>query len=232
WLDAAAGILSGVAQTTFASGALPGLVLLAGLAWSSRRAAAYALGGAALASAIEYAFGAPPASFAAGLCGFNGALAALAASALGARAAICATMLAAALHLAAVRLGLPAMTAPFALAGWTVHGAWRLMMPTWSRPRQAPASGEAPDAVASAGGSTLPTEAAMARAPQIASPIEAQMKSPIGTLAGVQIGAQTELPIGAQTGGQTGAPIEAQTGAPLGQQTEPQLGSRARSTAR
>lgn len=134
WLDAAAGVLSGVAQTTFASGALPGLVLLAGLAWSSRRAAACALGGAALASAIEYAVGAAPTSFAEGLCGFNGALAALAASTLGARATVCATMLAAVLHLAAVRLGLPAMTAPFAIAGWAVHGAWRLM--ALKRPRQ------------------------------------------------------------------------------------------------
>ncbi|WP_321956007.1 urea transporter [Paraburkholderia bannensis] len=130
--DAIAGLMSGVAQTVFASGALPGIVLLAGIAWSSRRAAAYALGGAALASLLEYLAGAPPASFAAGLYGFNGALAALAASALGPRAAICATMLAAALHLAATRLGLPAMTAPFALAGWCVHLAWRLPL----RPRQ------------------------------------------------------------------------------------------------
>jgi urea transporter len=129
-LDAAhafADLMSGLAQTVFASGTLPGIVLLAGIAWSSRRAAAYALGGAALASALEYVLGAPPASFAAGLCGFNGALAALAASALGPRAAICATMLATALHLAAMRLGLPAMTAPFALAGWSVHLAWRLL---------------------------------------------------------------------------------------------------------
>lgn len=127
--DAFAGLLSGLAQTVFASGALPGLVLLAGIAWSSRRAAAYALGGAALASVLEYVLGVPGPSFAAGLCGFNGALAALAASVLGPRAAICATMLAAALHLAAVRLGLPAMTAPFALAGWGVHLAWRLRPP-------------------------------------------------------------------------------------------------------
>ncbi|WP_321789697.1 urea transporter [Paraburkholderia sp. J94] len=120
------GTLSGLAQTAFATGALPGLVLLAGIALSSRRAAAYALGGAALASGIEWLAGVPGASFDAGLCGFNGALAALAACTLGARAAICATMLAAALHLVAVCLGLPAMTAPFALAGWAVHGAWRV----------------------------------------------------------------------------------------------------------
>ncbi|WP_322042461.1 urea transporter [Paraburkholderia sp. J67] len=134
--DALSGLLSGLAQTVFASGTLPGLVLLAGIAWSSRRAATYALGGAALASVLEYGLGAPPASFAAGLCGFNGALAALAASALGPRAAICATMLAAALHVAAARLGLPAMTAPFALAGWGVHLAWRL--PLRQRPSGKP----------------------------------------------------------------------------------------------
>lgn len=158
WLDAAAGVLSGVAQTTFATGALPGLVLLAGLAWSSREAAAYALGGAALASAIEYAIGTPPASFAAGLCGFNGALAALAASSLGPRAAICATMLAAALHLAAMRLGMPGMTAPFALAGWTVHSAWRLIAPRGTQPREEPASGAATNSPEIGANAALPNE--------------------------------------------------------------------------
>lgn len=118
---AAAGVLSGLAQTTFASGAAAGLCVLAGLAWSSRRAGAYALGGAALASALELACGASPDAFGAGLAGFNGALAALAVCTLGTRAAFCATMLAAALHLAAVRCGLPALTAPFVLASWSVH---------------------------------------------------------------------------------------------------------------
>ncbi|QGZ56502.1 urea transporter [Paraburkholderia acidiphila] len=124
-VHAAAGVLSGLAQTTFASGAAAGLCVLAGLAWSSRRAAAYALGGAALASALELACGASPDAFDAGLAGFNGALAALAVCALGTRAAFCATMLAAALHLAAVRCGLPVLTAPFVLASWTVHLAAR-----------------------------------------------------------------------------------------------------------
>lgn len=122
---AAAGVLSGLAQTTFASGAAAGLCVLAGIAASSRRAAAFALGGAALASALEVACGASPDAFGAGLAGFNGALAALAVCSLGARAAICATMLAAALHLAASRFGLPAMTAPFVLASWSVHAAAR-----------------------------------------------------------------------------------------------------------
>jgi urea transporter len=131
---AAAGVLSGLAQTTFASGAAAGLCVLAGLAWSSRRAAAYALGGAALASALELACGTSPDAFGAGLAGFNGALAALAVCALGTRAAICATMLAAALHLAAVRCGLPALTAPFVLASWSVHAAARRLFPASSTP--------------------------------------------------------------------------------------------------
>jgi urea transporter len=122
---AASGVLSGLAQTTFASGAAAGLCVLAGIAWSSRRAAGYALGGAALASALELACGATPDAFNAGLAGFNGALAALAVWTLGTRVAICATMLAAALHLAAVRCGLPAMTAPFVLASWSAHVAAR-----------------------------------------------------------------------------------------------------------
>ncbi|WP_322031450.1 urea transporter [Paraburkholderia sp. J76] len=124
-LHAAAAVLSGLAQTTFASGAAAGLCVLAGLAWSSRRAAAWALGGAALASALELACGASPDAFGAGLAGFNGALAMLAVCALGMRAAICATMLAAVLHLAAMRCGLPALTAPFVLASWSAHAAAR-----------------------------------------------------------------------------------------------------------
>jgi urea transporter len=135
---AAAGILSGLAQTTFASGAAAGLCVLTGLAWSSRRAAAYALGGAVLASALEIACGATPDAFASGLAGFNGALAALAVCTLGTRPAICATMLAAALHLAAARCGLPVMTAPFVLASWMTHAAVRRLNTRHSR--TAPAS--------------------------------------------------------------------------------------------
>ncbi|WP_321949510.1 urea transporter [Paraburkholderia sp. J10-1] len=137
-VHAAAGVLSGLAQTTFATGAAAGLCVLAGLAWSSRRAAVYALSGAALASALELARGVSPDAFGAGLAGFNGALAALAVCTLGMRAAFCATMLAAALHLAAVRCGLPALTAPFVLASWSVHIAAR-------RLRALPASATPPE---------------------------------------------------------------------------------------
>ncbi|WP_063834396.1 urea transporter [Paraburkholderia ferrariae] len=120
-----AGVLSGVAQSEFASGAPAGLLVVAGLALSSRRAAGFALLGAALASGLELACGTPLSAFDAGLTGFNGALAALATLTLGTRAAICATMLAAALHLAAVHYGLPALTAPFVLASWCAHATAR-----------------------------------------------------------------------------------------------------------
>jgi urea transporter len=134
-MRASAGVLSGVAQTEFASGgALAGLLVLAGIALSSPRAAAFA--GAALASAVELACGTPLAAFDAGLAGFNGALVALATMTLGTRAAFCATILAAALHLAAVRCGLPGMTAPFVLASWCGHGFTRVI----SRRRRAAAS--------------------------------------------------------------------------------------------
>jgi urea transporter len=126
-LHALAGVLSGVAQSEFASSAPAGLLVLAGIALSSRRAARFALAGAALASVVELACGTPLADFDAGLAGFNGALTALATLTLGTRAAFCATMFAAVLHLAAVRCGLPAMTAPFVLASWCAHGAARAL---------------------------------------------------------------------------------------------------------
>lgn len=120
-----ASVLSGLAQTVFASGAAPGLCVLAGLALSSRRAARFALCGATLATALEFAGGASFADLDAGLAGFNGALAALATHTLGARAAFCATMLATALHGLAAHYGLPALTAPFVLASWSVQLAAR-----------------------------------------------------------------------------------------------------------
>lgn len=123
---AAEGLLSGMAQTVFASGPWAGLLVLAGLAWSSPRAAAFALGGGALASALALVGGAPATAFAAGLLGFNGALAALAAGSLGVAPAAGAAALAGLLQLAALTSGAPLMTAPFVLAVWIVHGA-RLM---------------------------------------------------------------------------------------------------------
>ncbi|KFG92813.1 urea transporter [Burkholderia paludis] len=115
---AADALLSGVAQTTFAQGAWAGALIVAGIAAASRRAAAIALGGALVSTVLLVALGANDPSFAGGLLGFNGALAALALSARGPRAAFTAAALAALIQWLATRAGIPAFTAPFALASW------------------------------------------------------------------------------------------------------------------
>ncbi|KVD71762.1 urea transporter [Burkholderia ubonensis] len=109
-------LLAGVAQAAFAQGAWAGALIIAGLAAASRRAAAFALGGAAVSSALLIALGA--ATLADGLPGFNGALAALALMPRGARAALAAAVLAALLQALAMRAGVTALTAPFVLASW------------------------------------------------------------------------------------------------------------------
>ncbi|UTV57017.1 urea transporter [Burkholderia arboris] len=111
-------LLSGVAQTTFAQGAWAGLLIVAGVAIASRRAAAFALGGAIVSTVLLVALGANGALFADGLLGFNGALAALALMPRGPRAALAAAALAALIQWLAMRAGLPVFTAPFALASW------------------------------------------------------------------------------------------------------------------
>ncbi|KVD47223.1 urea transporter [Burkholderia sp. ABCPW 11] len=122
-------LLSGIAQTTFAQGAWAGALVVAGLAVASRRAAAFALGGAAVSTVLLVALGASGASFAGGLLGFNGALAALALMSRGPRAAFAAAALAALIQWLAMRAGIPVFTAPFALASWaTVAVARRLTL--------------------------------------------------------------------------------------------------------
>ncbi|ALV59944.1 MULTISPECIES: urea transporter [Burkholderia] len=116
--SAADALLSGVAQTTFAQGAWAGALIVAGLAVASRRAAAFALGGAVVSTVLLAALGASGALFADGLLGFNGALAALALMPRGPRAALAAAALAALIQWLAMRTGTPAFTAPFALASW------------------------------------------------------------------------------------------------------------------
>ncbi|WP_334011883.1 urea transporter [Burkholderia cepacia] len=120
-------LLSGVAQTTFAQGAWAGALIVAGLAVASRRAAAFALGGAIVSTVLLLTLGANDALFADGLLGFNGALAALALMSRGPRAALAAAALAALIQWLAMRAGIPVFTAPFALASWvTVAVARRL----------------------------------------------------------------------------------------------------------
>ncbi|RQR41284.1 MULTISPECIES: urea transporter [unclassified Burkholderia] len=125
----AAALLSGVAQTTFAQGAWAGMLIVAGIAAASRRAAAFALGGAIVSTMLLVALGASGAGFTDGLLGFNGALAALALMSRGTRAAFAAAALAALIQWLAMRAGLTALTAPFALASWiTVAVARRLTL--------------------------------------------------------------------------------------------------------
>ncbi|KAG8149707.1 urea transporter [Burkholderia catarinensis] len=116
--SAADALLSGVAQTTFAHGAWAGALIVAGIAVASRRAAAFALGGAIVSTVLLVALGASGPSFADGLLGFNGALAALALMPRGPRAALAAAALAALIQWLATCADLPAFTAPFALASW------------------------------------------------------------------------------------------------------------------
>ncbi|MBI0329966.1 urea transporter [Burkholderia plantarii] len=130
----AGAVLASFAQAVFASGLLPGAVLLAGLALASPRAAGLAVAGALLASALLMAGGAFAhagcAACAAGLLGYNGALAAVALAPAGARAALGAAALAAALHLLALRAGLPPLSAPFALAACFVLALRRSRAPS------------------------------------------------------------------------------------------------------
>ncbi|HDR8919851.1 TPA: urea transporter [Burkholderia vietnamiensis] len=125
----ACALSSGMAQTTFAQGAWPAALIVAGIAAASRRAAAFALGGAIVSSVLLVAFGASGAAFDAGQLGVNGALAALALMSRGTRTALAAAALAALLQWLAMRVGLVALTAPFALASWiTVAVARRLSL--------------------------------------------------------------------------------------------------------
>ncbi|KVN29688.1 urea transporter [Burkholderia pyrrocinia] len=118
-------LLAGVAQTTFAHGAWAGALMVAGLAAASRRAAAFALGGALVSTALLLALGAGAATFADGLLGFNGALAAIALMPRGARAACAAAVLAALLQALAMRAGVTVLTLPFVLASWCTVWAVR-----------------------------------------------------------------------------------------------------------
>jgi urea transporter len=117
---AAQGILAGLAQTGFASGPWAGLLVLGGIAAASRRHALLALAGAGLGSAVQVWLGASPAAFDAGLLGLNGALTALALAGRGRAAATGGILWSAALQQIAMRAGLPALTAPFVVATWSV----------------------------------------------------------------------------------------------------------------
>jgi urea transporter len=115
------GLLTGIAQTSFACSALAGVLILGGIALSSVRSALFALAGAALATLAHWLIGADGASFGAGLLGFNGALAALALADSGVLAALAGVGVSVAMQQAAIAWDLPAMTAPFVVATWTIR---------------------------------------------------------------------------------------------------------------
>jgi len=115
------GVLAGFTQTGFAPGALAGVFVLLGIGAASRRHALHALIGAGFASAVQLLLGAPPASFDAGLSGFNGILTALALSNAGFAPMLGGVALSVLLQTAATHAGWPAMTAPFVLATWSVQ---------------------------------------------------------------------------------------------------------------
>jgi len=119
------GVLAGIAQTSFASNALAGALILGGIALSSLRAAAFALAGAMLATSAHVLTGADAASLDAGLAGFNGALAALALADCAPLAAAGGVLVAVLLQQAAAMCGFPALTAPFVIAAWTVRWLMR-----------------------------------------------------------------------------------------------------------
>lgn len=118
--SAAGAAFASIAQAAFATGILPGLLMLAGIALASPRAAAFALGGALAASALLLVAGAPGSACAAGLLGYNGALAALALARLGPGVALPGALLAAVLQYGAARAGVPPLSVPFALAACAV----------------------------------------------------------------------------------------------------------------
>lgn len=115
------GIFAGLAQTGFASGVLPGVLVWLGIAASSRRHALWALAGAGLATTAHLLIGASPASLDAGLPGFNGALTAIALAGGRVPVALGGVLLSVALQSVAARFGLPAMTAPFVIATWSAQ---------------------------------------------------------------------------------------------------------------
>lgn len=116
-----AGVLSGLAQTGFAYGAVPGLLVLAGIAASSRRQAMWAVAGSAIGGGAHLLLGASPASFDAGLAGFNGALTAIALAENAWGAVLGGILLSVGLQQLAGWVGLPVMTAPFVVATWSVQ---------------------------------------------------------------------------------------------------------------
>lgn len=109
---------AGLAPIVFASGAVAGAFIAAGLFAARPARAGWALAGSALGAALHGLCGTSDAVLLSGACGFNAALAALAVAPLGARYAFVAIALAVAIERIADCVGIAALTAPFVLASW------------------------------------------------------------------------------------------------------------------
>ncbi|SAK45504.1 urea transporter [Caballeronia ptereochthonis] len=111
---------AGLAPITFATGALAGGLIAAGLLAARPSQAGWALTGSALGAALHGLGGASDAVVLSGACGFNAALAALAAAPIGKRYALLAIVAAVLIERLIDCLGIAALTAPFVLASWAV----------------------------------------------------------------------------------------------------------------
>ncbi len=111
---------AGLAPITFATGALTGALIAAGLFASRPAQAGWALAGSALGAMLHALGGASDAVVLSGACGFNAALAALAAAKLGTRYALVAIVAAVLIERVIDCIGIAALTAPFVLASWAV----------------------------------------------------------------------------------------------------------------
>jgi urea transporter len=121
---------AGLAPITFATGALAGGLIAAGLFASRPSQAGWALAGSALGAMLHGLGGASDAVVLSGACGFNAALAALAAAPLGRRYALVAIVAAVLIERVIDCLGIAALTAPFVLASWAVIALRRRMSGT------------------------------------------------------------------------------------------------------
>ncbi|SAK43797.1 urea transporter [Caballeronia hypogeia] len=111
---------AGLAPITFATGALAGGLIAAGLFASRPSQAGWALVGSALGATLHGLGGASDAVVLSGACGFNAALAALAAAPLGKRYAFAAIVAAVLIERLIDCAGIAALTAPFLLASWAI----------------------------------------------------------------------------------------------------------------
>ena len=121
---------AGLAPITFATGALAGALIAVGLFASRPSQAAWALAGSALGATLHGLGGASDAVVLSGACGFNAALAALAASSLGKRYALAGIVAAVLIERVIDCLGIAALTAPFVLASWLMIAAQRRFIRT------------------------------------------------------------------------------------------------------